>query len=248
MSLTGTPDARRRGGHLGRRHRRRHVRLQRHPHRALRPRRPPAVAPRSRCRCSRRSPSGWGSPATTRRYGGTPPPRSGAPHATIAPYGRSAAATASTCCSRHPERAGVGAVLREQVLDQPELVTDPRFATNSLRVAAPRRAGRGRRRRASPTWPAAAVRRAARRGRHRQRRGCNDVDEFLAHPVLAAGTGGGTIGSPGGAVCARCCRRRCPMATSRAHGRHPRRRGGTPIASWPSSGMELAARRAEQDI
>jgi itaconate CoA-transferase len=65
-------------------------------------------------------------------YGGTPPPRTGASHATIAPYG--------------PFRTGDGAIVvavqhnREwaqfctHVLQQPALAADPRFATNQLRV------------------------------------------------------------------------------------------------------------------
>lgn len=67
-------------------------------------------------------------------YGGTPPPRTGASHATIAPYG--------------PFRAGDGKQVnlglqneREWahfctlVLEQPALATDPRFDSNAKRVA-----------------------------------------------------------------------------------------------------------------
>jgi itaconate CoA-transferase len=67
-------------------------------------------------------------------YGGTPPPRTGASHATIAPYG--------------PFRAGDGKQInlglqneREWahfctlVLEQPEIATDPRFDSNARRVA-----------------------------------------------------------------------------------------------------------------
>lgn len=67
-------------------------------------------------------------------YGGTPPPRTGASHATIAPYG--------------PFRAGDGKQVnlglqneREwahfctMVLEQPEMATDPRFDSNAKRVA-----------------------------------------------------------------------------------------------------------------
>jgi itaconate CoA-transferase len=65
-------------------------------------------------------------------YGGTPPPRTGASHATIAPYG--------------PYRTSDGAVVvavqhnREwarfcaQVLRQPQLADDPRFGTNASRA------------------------------------------------------------------------------------------------------------------
>ena len=67
-------------------------------------------------------------------YGGTPPPRTGASHATIAPYG--------------PFRAGDGkqvnlglqnerewAHFYNRVLEQPELARDPRFDSNAKRVA-----------------------------------------------------------------------------------------------------------------
>ncbi len=78
--------------------------------------------------------SEWmGQPAYFTAYGGTPPPRSGANHASIAPYG--------------PFRAGDGGSVflgiqnaREwarfcgEVLRRPELAGDERFATNSLRV------------------------------------------------------------------------------------------------------------------
>jgi itaconate CoA-transferase len=68
------------------------------------------------------------------RYGGAPPQRTGARHASISPYG--------------PYRAGDGAqvfigvqnerewaVLCADVLGQPELAADPRFVRNSSRVA-----------------------------------------------------------------------------------------------------------------
>ncbi len=67
------------------------------------------------------------------RYGGSPPPRTGARHASIAPYG--------------PYRAGDGGqvfigvqnerewtVLCTDVLIRPDLVADPRFVRNSCRV------------------------------------------------------------------------------------------------------------------
>jgi itaconate CoA-transferase len=74
------------------------------------------------------------SPAYFTAYGGTPPPRTGASHATIAPYG--------------PFRAGDGkqvnlGIQNERewaqfcsiVLERPEVATDPRFASNVQRVA-----------------------------------------------------------------------------------------------------------------
>jgi crotonobetainyl-CoA:carnitine CoA-transferase CaiB-like acyl-CoA transferase len=75
-----------------------------------------------------------GFPAYFTAYGGSPPPRSGAFHATIAPYG--------------PFRAGDGhevflgvqndrefARLCESVLENPALASDPRFATGPARDA-----------------------------------------------------------------------------------------------------------------
>ena len=75
-----------------------------------------------------------GFPLNYAMYGGTPPPRSGARHAAIGPYG--------------PFRCGDGeqvflgiqnerewAKFCDQVLARPELATDPRFERNSLRVA-----------------------------------------------------------------------------------------------------------------
>jgi itaconate CoA-transferase len=74
-----------------------------------------------------------GFPAYFTAYGGTPPPRSGARHATIAPYG--------------PFRAGDGksvflgiqnerefARFCEAVLERPELPGDPRFASGPARL------------------------------------------------------------------------------------------------------------------
>jgi itaconate CoA-transferase len=74
-----------------------------------------------------------GQPYLYARYGGAPPPRTGARHASIAPYG--------------PYRTGDGAqvflgvqnerewaALCADVLCRPELATDPRFVRNSRRV------------------------------------------------------------------------------------------------------------------
>jgi crotonobetainyl-CoA:carnitine CoA-transferase CaiB-like acyl-CoA transferase len=74
-----------------------------------------------------------GQPYFYTRYGGTPPPRTGARHASIAPYG--------------PYRTGDGAqvfmgvqnerewaALCADVLGRPDLIEDPRFIRNSRRV------------------------------------------------------------------------------------------------------------------
>jgi crotonobetainyl-CoA:carnitine CoA-transferase CaiB-like acyl-CoA transferase len=75
-----------------------------------------------------------GSPAYFAAYGGTPPPRTGASHATIAPYG--------------PFRASDGkqvnlGIQNERewerfctvVLERPDIMADPRFGSNVKRVA-----------------------------------------------------------------------------------------------------------------
>jgi crotonobetainyl-CoA:carnitine CoA-transferase CaiB-like acyl-CoA transferase len=67
-------------------------------------------------------------------YGGQPPARSGASHAAIAPYGP------FPCAGGEQVFLGIQnerewAVFCDQVLGAPELATDRRFVTNSLRVA-----------------------------------------------------------------------------------------------------------------
>lgn len=67
-------------------------------------------------------------------YGGRPPVRSGASHAAIAPYGP------FPCAGGEQVFLGIQnerewAIFCDQVLGSPGLATDPRFVTNSLRVA-----------------------------------------------------------------------------------------------------------------
>jgi itaconate CoA-transferase len=66
-------------------------------------------------------------------YGGEPPRRSGARHASISPYGPYAAAGGQVFLGLQNEREW--AVLCRDILGQPELIGDPRFATNTDRVA-----------------------------------------------------------------------------------------------------------------
>jgi crotonobetainyl-CoA:carnitine CoA-transferase CaiB-like acyl-CoA transferase len=68
------------------------------------------------------------------RYGAAPPARTGARHPTIAPYGPFTAGDGGTvllAVQNPPEWLR----LCEIVLDRPDLVADPRFATNPDRVA-----------------------------------------------------------------------------------------------------------------
>ncbi|HEX9057528.1 MAG TPA: CaiB/BaiF CoA-transferase family protein [Ktedonobacterales bacterium] len=73
-------------------------------------------------------------PAYFTAYGGTPPPRTGASHATIAPYGPFATGDGQQVnLGVQNEREWVAFCAR--VLRRPELAEDPRFATNTARVA-----------------------------------------------------------------------------------------------------------------
>jgi itaconate CoA-transferase len=136
-----------------------------------------------------------GFPAYYTGYGGSPPPRSGARNAVIAPYG--------------PYTAGDGKVVYlgvqnerewarfcEQVLRKPELAADPRFATNSGRVAA-RDALDAIITAAFSTLTAehvVALLEAAGIANARM----NTVAEFLDHPQLKERHRWRTVGSPAG--------------------------------------------------
>ncbi len=66
-------------------------------------------------------------------YGGQPPRRTGARHASISPYGPYAAGDGQIFLGLQNEREW--ALLCRQILRRPELIDDPRFATNTDRVA-----------------------------------------------------------------------------------------------------------------
>ncbi|PLS85619.1 MAG: carnitine dehydratase [Actinobacteria bacterium] len=75
-----------------------------------------------------------GFPAYFTAYGGKQPPRTGASHAAIAPYGPFSCGDGKTVfLGIQNEREWVR--FCEQVLERPELATDPRFDSNSKRVA-----------------------------------------------------------------------------------------------------------------
>lgn len=67
------------------------------------------------------------------RYGGAPPPRTGARHASIAPYGPFRTATGRIVVGLQNEREW--RALCAEVLLRPELADDERFRSNELRVA-----------------------------------------------------------------------------------------------------------------
>jgi itaconate CoA-transferase len=66
------------------------------------------------------------------QYGGTQPPRTGASHATIAPYGPYRTCDGSVVIAVHSNREWAHFCIR--VLQQPELAEDTRFQTNVSRV------------------------------------------------------------------------------------------------------------------
>jgi crotonobetainyl-CoA:carnitine CoA-transferase CaiB-like acyl-CoA transferase len=74
-----------------------------------------------------------GYPMYWTQYGGTAPARAGASHAAIAPYGPFAAADGDVVLAIQNEREWLS--FCTNVLERPETATDPRFATNSARVA-----------------------------------------------------------------------------------------------------------------
>ncbi|MFI5567243.1 CaiB/BaiF CoA transferase family protein [Streptomyces sp. NPDC051740] len=138
-----------------------------------------------------------GQPAYYTRYGGTQPPRLGTQHATIAPYGTYRAADGrEVLFSVQNEREW--AALCAEFLGRPELTGDPRFATNSDRVA-----HRGE-------LNAVIAERFARADADELLEdleaigiacaGVNDVAAFLDHPVLAARDRRREVAVPGGTV------------------------------------------------
>lgn len=74
-----------------------------------------------------------GYPLYYTKYGGQAPPRTGANHAAIAPYGPFPTADGPILLGIQNEREW--ARFCQEVLEQPELVADPRFADNASRVA-----------------------------------------------------------------------------------------------------------------
>ncbi|MPZ84193.1 MAG: CoA transferase [Actinophytocola sp.] len=138
-----------------------------------------------------------GSPAYYTRYGERQPDRVGAQHATIAPYGPYPTGDGDTVVLVVQNEREWEALCR-LLLDDPDTAHDPRFATNSARVA--NRAALNElishRFRALDTKAALAL--LAKAGVASGR--VNSVQEFLDHPVLAERDRWRTVGSPGGDI------------------------------------------------
>lgn len=135
-----------------------------------------------------------GYPAYFTAYGGSPPERTGARHATIAPYGPFRTRDGSVVVAVHndPEWAR----FCSEVLRQPQLTDDPRFATTPLR---------GQHREALTSaieavfgelTSAEALARLEAADIANAR--VNTVEEYLRHPQLAAGDSWREVESPVG--------------------------------------------------
>lgn len=134
-------------------------------------------------------------PAYYTMYGGTAPPRAGARHAVIAPYGPYASGDSKTVfLGVQNEREWVR--FCNEVLERPDLATDSRFASNTLRVqnrdALDEAIRNGFRRFTAEEVVARLDGARIANGR------MNSVEEFVAHPQLAARDRWRTCQSPVG--------------------------------------------------
>ncbi|MFD7996136.1 CaiB/BaiF CoA transferase family protein [Streptomyces mexicanus] len=136
-------------------------------------------------------------PAYYTRYGGTQPPRIGTQHATIAPYGAYTAADGKdVLLTVQNEREW--AALCEQFLRRSELVGDKRFATTSDRVAHRAELNAILAARFTELSSKEAMKLLDQAGIANA--GVNDIEDFLAHPVLEARGRWRDVQIPGGAI------------------------------------------------
>lgn len=138
-----------------------------------------------------------GFPAYFSAYGGTPPPRSGAHHATIAPYGPFRAADgASVFLSVQNEREF--ARFCEQVLGNAALATDERFAKGPARLANRAALHEEVERVFSRLTAAQVTEKLDAAGIANAR--LNGMEEFWRHPQLVARDRWARVDSPGGDI------------------------------------------------
>ena len=124
-----------------------------------------------------------GFPLTYTLHGGSPPPRSGARHATIAPYGPFAGADGEAVFLGVQNEREWRRFCAE-VIERPALAGDPRFATGAKRIA--NRAALDREIEAALAGlPAAAIVERLQAAEIACAR-LNTVEQFGAHPQLAA--------------------------------------------------------------
>jgi len=130
------------------------------------------------------------------QYGGTPPPRSGASHATIAPYGSYRTCDGAIIIAVHNKVEWTEFCSR--VLQQPALAEDPRFQTNVLRVQH-REALTEAIEAVLMHLPSAEVLRRLETASIANAR-VNSIGEYLQHPQLAARDCWREIESPSGPI------------------------------------------------
>ncbi|MDT0548667.1 MULTISPECIES: CaiB/BaiF CoA transferase family protein [Streptomyces] len=135
-------------------------------------------------------------PAYYTRFGGTQPPRVGTQHATIAPYGAYPCADGKDVLFSIQNEREWGA-LCERFLDAPGLVSDLRFATGSARVAHREELNAIVAERFAESDSTEVMKVLDEAGIANA--GVNDVEHFLAHPVLAARGRWRDVAIPGGA-------------------------------------------------
>jgi itaconate CoA-transferase len=136
-----------------------------------------------------------GFPAYFSAYGGSPPPRSGAHHATIVPYGPFAAGDGRTVfLSVQNEREFVR--FCEVVLGQPELAKDARFSSGPARQQN-REAMHAEIHRAFSRLTAEELIRRLEQADIANAR-LNNMEEFWRHPQLQARSRWRAVGSPAG--------------------------------------------------
>ena len=129
-------------------------------------------------------------------YGGTQPPRTGASHATIAPYGPYRTCDGSIIVAVHSSREW--AEFCGRVLQQPALAHDPRFQTNVVRVQH-REALTEAIESVLVHLPAAEVLRRLEEANIANAR-VNSIQEYLQHPQLAARECWRDVDSPAGPI------------------------------------------------
>ena len=138
-----------------------------------------------------------GYPAYFTEYGGTAPSRSGARHASIAPYGPYAAGDGQVVyLGLQNEREW--ARFCDEVLRQPELSSDDRFATNTARAAHKDALDQAITGAFANATAAEVVARLDAAGIANAR--MNTVGEFLAHPQLTARHRWRDVASPAGTL------------------------------------------------
>ena len=139
-----------------------------------------------------------GSPANYTAYGGRQPARTGAEHATIAPYGPFATADGVVVLGLQNDREWRS--LCAVVLGDPDLADDPRFVTNSARVEHRAELNALVEARLTDLDTDAASALLDKAGIANAR--LNQVRDFLDHPVLAARERWQPVDVPGGTITA----------------------------------------------